>query len=80
MTKAETVVLSHSPERSSWKIPFPVIPYSSAVLQPARDPWLWFGLCVYPAPGWPVPLHSLVQPQELGGTAAIRPCFDLGQK
>lgn len=35
MTEAETVVLSHPPERSSWKIPFSVILYSSALLQPA---------------------------------------------
>lgn len=32
MTKVETVVLFHSPGRSSWKITFSVIPYSSALL------------------------------------------------
>lgn len=46
MTTVETIVLFHSPERSSWKITFSVIPYSSALLQPARDLWLQFGGCV----------------------------------
>lgn len=46
MTKLETVVLFHSPARSSWKITFSVIPYSSALLQPARGLWLHFGVCV----------------------------------
>lgn len=80
MTKAETVVLSCSPERNSWKITFAMIPYSSALLQPARRRWLRFGMRVYPAPGRLVPLHGLVRSQELGGTAAIHPCFDLWQK
>lgn len=80
MTKAETVVLFHSPERSSWKITFSVIPYSSALLQPARDRCLRFRMRVYSVPGQPVPLHGLFQPQKLGGTTAIHPCFDLWQK